>query len=67
MMSVKVTCPDCGETCSSEEIERIDDEPDVAVARRTTGFSGNVTSLNELGHFGFMVELPCGCQVFTVN
>lgn len=66
-MSFDVECPDCGETVEGTEIQKIDGQPDVTVARRYTGFDGSVTSLREMGNFGYMVELPCGCRVYTVN
>lgn len=63
-----VECPDCGETVEGMDIEKLPDaDPDVTVARRQTAFDGSVTSLREMGNFGYMVELPCGCRVFTVN
>jgi hypothetical protein len=60
------TCPDCGEEhqCGSEE--RIED-PDTTVARRSTGFSGDITSLLEMSGHAYQVELPCGCRIITVN
>lgn len=64
---VEVECPDCGEMAQPSEIEEIDDEPEMTVARRSNGFSGNVTSLLELGGFGYAVEMPCGCKIYTVN
>jgi hypothetical protein len=66
-MSVKFTCPDCGEEHQPGSEERIG-EPSLTVARRSTGFSGNITSLNDMnGSFAYLVELPCGCRIITVN
>jgi hypothetical protein len=66
-MSLNFTCPDCGEEHPAGSEERIG-EPDTTVARRSTGFSGGITSLNDMnGSFAFVVELPCGCRIITVN
>lgn len=63
-----VECPDCGETVDGRLAEKKKDaDPGVTVARRQTNFAGDITSLTELGHFGYIVELPCGCEVYTVN
>lgn len=66
-MPPKFTCPDCGAEHAAGSEERIG-EPDTTVARRSTGFSGDITSLNDMsGSFAYVVELPCGCQIITVN
>lgn len=63
-----VECPNCGETVEGTDIEKNKgSEPGVVVARRQTAFDGSITSLLNLGNFGYMVELPCGCDVYTVN
>jgi len=66
-MPFDVECPSCGQTVEGTAIERTGEDPPVTVARRQTGFSGDVTSLIEMGNFAYMVELPCGCEVLTVN
>lgn len=67
-MHLEVTCPSCGETVDGVAIEKKrDEEPPVTVARRQQGFSGTITSLTEMGRFAYMAELPCGCEVLTVN
>ena len=66
-MALNYTCPDCGEEHPAGSEERIG-EPDQTVARRSTGFSGEITSLNDMsGSFAFLVRLPCGCEIITVN
>lgn len=62
-----IDCPDCGETVDGRLAERVEKEPEVVVARRGTNFAGDITSLTPLGNFGYMIELPCGCRVYTVN
>lgn len=64
---VEVTCPDCGATCTPEEIERLDEDPPITVARRQQGFSGTITSLLEMESFAYVAELPCGCKILTVK
>lgn len=67
---VVVTCPSCGTECKPAEVERTGrkgPDLDVTVARRSTGFGGDVLSLTELESFAYEVELPCGCTVITVN
>jgi len=67
-MTFDVECPSCGSTVEGTDIERKVDAPeDVTVARRQTAFDGSVTSLTEMSHFAYWVELPCGCRVLTVN
>lgn len=67
-MGCTFTCPNCGEKhpCGSEE-RKPDRSAGIPVARRSTGFSGGITSLHELSGHGFVVELPCGCEIYTVN
>lgn len=66
-MACTFTCPDCGEEHPCGSGEKIG-EPSLTVARKSTGFSGGITSLNELnGSFAHLVELPCGCRIITVN
>lgn len=67
-MDNTITCPSCGEEVNMYDIEqRKDRDLPVTVARRQTGFSGNITSLLEMKSFAYMIELPCGCEVLTVN
>lgn len=65
---MEVTCPDCGATCQHTEVEKLrDEEPPITVARRQTAFDASITSLTEMGTFAYMVELPCGHKIMTVN
>jgi hypothetical protein len=65
---IEIDCPECGETANAHEIEHIrGEELPVTVARRQTGFNGGVTSLHEMAAFAFMVRMPCGCEILTVN
>jgi len=65
---MEVECPTCGETCRPQEIEqKRDEELPVKVARRQSGFSGDIVSLLEMNNTAYMAELPCGHEFLTVN
>ena len=66
-MIFEVECPSCGQTVDGTDIERSGRDPEVTVARRSTSFGGSITSLLEMGSFAYLVDLPCGCEVLTVN
>lgn len=65
-MTFDVECPNCGETVEGTKIEKAGD-PQTTIARRTTAFDGSISSLTKMENFAYMVRLPCGCEVLTVN